>query len=60
VPELTEIARTINRIVDFDESSNEGRFVVKAGVDKHLDHLKRTFDGLDNFLVSFLMAKAGI
>jgi len=49
---LMNLAKVINRIVDFDESSNEGRFVVKAGVDNHLDGLKRTYAGLDDFLVS--------
>ena len=49
---LTNLAKVINRIVDFDECSVQGRFVVKAGVDKQLDGLKRTYSGLDDFLVS--------
>lgn len=50
---LTNLAKVINRIVDFDECTTESRFVVKAGVDKQLDALKRTYLGLDDFLVPF-------
>ncbi|CAG8717154.1 11818_t:CDS:10, partial [Dentiscutata erythropus] len=36
--------------IDFDESVKEGRIVVKLHVDEELDHMKRTYDGLDDFL----------
>ncbi|CAG8587142.1 7126_t:CDS:10, partial [Dentiscutata heterogama] len=36
--------------IDFDESVKEGRIVVKPHVDEELDHMKRTYDGLDDFL----------
>ena len=38
--------------MDFDQSANEGRFVVKPQIDEELDELKRTYHGLDDLLVS--------
>ena len=50
--ELREIGNQINTIVDFDASALEKRFVVKDFVDPHLDELKKTFAGLDDFLAT--------
>ncbi|KAG0347719.1 MutS protein msh5 [Podila humilis] len=48
--DLIDVATTINNIVDFDESVNEGRCVVKHNVDEQLDEMRRTYQGLDSFL----------
>lgn len=50
VNELRDLGSCINDIVDFDESINEGRVVVKYEVDEELDEMKHTFANLDNFL----------
>ncbi|KAI9001871.1 muts domain V-domain-containing protein [Hyaloraphidium curvatum] len=49
---LREIGSLINEICDFDASAEEGRFVVKPGVDEELDEMKRTYEGLNDFLTS--------
>jgi DNA mismatch repair protein MSH5 len=41
----------INEVCDFDQTAEEGRFVVKAGVDPELDGMKRTYEGLNDLLV---------
>ena len=51
---LRELGASINSVVDFDESDAENRVVVKPNVDPQLDEMKRTFAGLDDFLVSFI------
>ncbi|XP_022087928.1 mutS protein homolog 5-like isoform X2 [Acanthaster planci] len=48
--DLHYIASIINRIVDFDESTAQNRFVVKANVDADLDHRKRTYNGLPDLM----------
>ncbi|KAG0031147.1 MutS protein msh5 [Podila clonocystis] len=48
--DLMDVATMINSILDFDESVIEGRCVVKHNVDEHLDEMRRTYQGLDNFL----------
>jgi DNA mismatch repair protein MSH5 len=48
---LRSLGASINSVVDFDESEAEDRVVVKPNVDPELDELKRTFAGLDDFLV---------
>ncbi|CAG8464444.1 18015_t:CDS:10 [Gigaspora rosea] len=50
VSDLKDIGSYINDVIDFDESVKEGRIVVKPHVDEELDHMKRTYDGLDDFL----------
>ncbi|KAJ3042960.1 MutS protein msh5 [Rhizophlyctis rosea] len=47
---LKDVGSYINNVVDFDQSTNEGRFVVKPQVDEDLDELKRTYHGLDDLL----------
>lgn len=37
-------------MVDFDESVNEGRCVVKHNVDEELDRMRQNYHGLDSFL----------
>lgn len=48
--DLHRIATLVSKIVDFEESSSQGRFVVKAGVDSGLDERKRTYSGLPDFM----------
>ncbi|KXJ15947.1 MutS protein-like 5 [Exaiptasia diaphana] len=48
--DLPRIASLINKIVDFDESVEQNRFVVKPGVDPVLDEKKRTYNGLPDFM----------
>ncbi|KAJ3280380.1 MutS protein msh5 [Borealophlyctis nickersoniae] len=50
VNELKDVGTYINNVIDFDESVNEARFVVKPHVDEELDELKRTYNGLDDLL----------
>ncbi|WAR24393.1 MSH5-like protein, partial [Mya arenaria] len=44
--DLHRITNFINKIVDFQECSIQGRFVVKSGVDEQLDQKKRVFSEL--------------
>ncbi|KAL5016536.1 hypothetical protein ScPMuIL_006125 [Solemya velum] len=48
--DLHRIATLISKIVDFDESITQGRFVVKPNVDEDLDERKRTYNGLPEFM----------
>ncbi|XP_031553158.1 mutS protein homolog 5-like [Actinia tenebrosa] len=48
--ELPRVADLINKIVDFEESAEQNRFVVKPGVDPVLDEKKRTYNGLPDFM----------
>lgn len=44
----------ISQIIDFDESKELHRLVVKPGVSEELDEKKRTYEGLGDFLVSII------
>jgi|1048.fasta_scaffold225533_1 hypothetical protein len=46
------LSRWIGGRIDFEESKINSRLSIKAGVDKELDELKRTYHGLDSFLVN--------
>ncbi|XP_032221965.2 mutS protein homolog 5 isoform X2 [Nematostella vectensis] len=48
--DLHNIASLINTIIDFDDSTEQNRFVVKPGVDPALDERKRTYNGLPDFM----------
>ncbi|RHZ76807.1 hypothetical protein Glove_192g13 [Diversispora epigaea] len=50
VSDLKDIGSNINDVIDFDESVKENRIVIKPHIDEELDHMKRTYDGLDDFL----------
>ncbi|GJJ76106.1 DNA mismatch repair protein MSH5 [Entomortierella parvispora] len=50
VKDLKDIGAFINDVVDFDESVNEGRCVVKHNVDEELDRMRQNYHGLDSFL----------
>ncbi|KAK0104513.1 MutS protein msh5 [Cadophora gregata] len=47
---LTAIGTMIEEVVDFKQSVEQHRTVVKQGVDAELDNMKRTYDGLDSML----------
>ncbi|UYV80047.1 msh-5 [Cordylochernes scorpioides] len=51
-PDLLRIANLISNIVDFEESSNHNRFIVKPGFDETLDDKKRTYNGLPDFMTN--------
>lgn len=48
--ELHQIGRMVTETVDFTRSEEQHRTVVLPGVDEELDDIKRTYDGMDNFL----------
>ncbi|ESO92536.1 hypothetical protein LOTGIDRAFT_233005 [Lottia gigantea] len=48
--DLHRIATLISKIIDFDESVTQSRFVVKPNVDAELDEKKRTYNGLPDFM----------
>ncbi|KAG0248875.1 MutS protein msh5 [Mortierella polycephala] len=50
IKDLMDICANINDVLDFDESVNEGRCVVKHNVDEELDQMRQTYHGLDSFL----------
>ena len=51
--QLQEVGFLINNVIDFEQSAQEERLVVKEGVDDELDELKRKYCGLDDFLASW-------
>lgn len=51
IPIMAEIGTSLNEIIDFDESVEENRLIVKLGVDKELDELKSIYDSLSDYLV---------
>lgn len=48
--QLAEVGKSITEIIDFELSQEQGRNVVRHGVDPDLDELKRTYEGLENLL----------
>ncbi|CEN62376.1 hypothetical protein ASPCAL09011 [Aspergillus calidoustus] len=48
--DLYAVGRMIQDIVDSESSDEQGRTVVKAGVDRELDRMKDSYDGLDSLL----------
>ncbi|PNY29296.1 MutS protein [Tolypocladium capitatum] len=47
---LMTVGHMINKTIDFDQSESRRRSSVKAGIDAHLDELKRRYDGMGSFL----------
>lgn len=47
---LMTVGDMINKTIDFDQSESRQRSSVKAGIDAHLDELKRRYDGMGSFL----------
>ncbi|PLB34650.1 MutS family protein MSH5 [Aspergillus candidus] len=48
--QLFKVGRIIQEIVDIDSSEEQGRTVVKPGLDRELDKLKDSYDGLSDLL----------
>ncbi|KAJ5664349.1 hypothetical protein N7507_005080 [Penicillium longicatenatum] len=48
--QLHRVGRMIQEIVDIDNSDEQGRTVVKQGLDRDLDQMKDRYDGLDSLL----------
>ncbi|GFR32975.1 mutS protein homolog 5, partial [Trichonephila clavata] len=48
--DLFRIASLLNKIIDFEEYARQNHFVVKPGVDSELDKMKRTYNGLPDFM----------
>ncbi|EAW22755.1 MutS family protein MSH5 [Aspergillus fischeri NRRL 181] len=48
--QLYRVGRMIQEIVDIDCSEDQGRTVVKPGLDRELDRMKDTYDGLNDLL----------
>ncbi|KAI5240609.1 hypothetical protein E4T42_08313 [Aureobasidium subglaciale] len=49
--QLADVGKSITEIIDFELSLDQGRNVVKHGVDHDLDELKQTYEGLESLLV---------
>ncbi|KAI5274779.1 hypothetical protein E4T47_02207 [Aureobasidium subglaciale] len=49
--QLADVGKSITEIIDFELSLDQGRNVVKHGVDHDLDDLKQTYEGLESLLV---------
>ncbi|OOG00980.1 hypothetical protein ASPCADRAFT_511811 [Aspergillus carbonarius ITEM 5010] len=48
--QLYKVGRMIQEIVDIDSSEEQGRAVVKPGIDRELDRMKDSYDGLNSLL----------
>ncbi|KAJ5358895.1 DNA mismatch repair protein MutS core [Penicillium cataractarum] len=48
--QLYRVGRMIQEIVDIDNSEEQGRTVVKQGLDRELDRMKDRYDGLNSLL----------
>ncbi|KAI4729264.1 hypothetical protein E4T49_02943 [Aureobasidium sp. EXF-10728] len=49
--QLAEVGKSITEVIDFELSQDQGRNIVRQGVDHELDELKRTYEGLESLLV---------
>ncbi|CZS90681.1 related to MSH5-meiosis-specific protein [Rhynchosporium graminicola] len=47
---MNAVGTMVEEVVDFEQSAEQHRTVVKQGFDVELDNLKRTYDGLDSML----------
>jgi DNA mismatch repair protein MSH5 len=47
---LAQIGRKISETIDLESSAEQGRTVIKPGIDEELDQMKLTLDSLDDFL----------
>ncbi|BCR97362.1 MutS family protein MSH5 [Aspergillus luchuensis] len=48
--QLYKVGRMIQEIVDIDSSEEQGRTVVKPGIDRELDRIKDRYDGMNSLL----------
>lgn len=47
-----EVFKCIGETIDFEESKNQNRVVVKANIDTQLDDIRRKYYGLSDYLTS--------
>ncbi|KAI1858378.1 uncharacterized protein JN550_012743 [Neoarthrinium moseri] len=47
---LRLVGEVISRTIDFEQSRERQRTAVKQGIDANLDEMKRSYEGMDNFL----------
>lgn len=50
------MGEAITQTIDFEQSEERGRTAVKAGIDADLDELKRSYDGMENFLTEVIVS----
>lgn len=50
--DLREVVNWIDAIVDFEESAATGRLIVATGFSEEIDDLKRSYNGMDDFLTA--------
>ncbi|KAF7718142.1 Uncharacterized protein PECH_005592 [Penicillium ucsense] len=58
--QLYRVGRIIQEIVDIDNSEEQGRTVVKQGLDRELDKMKDRYDGLNSMLKNVAIEIASI
>ncbi|XP_011270058.1 MSH5 protein, variant [Capsaspora owczarzaki ATCC 30864] len=56
-PDIPETIALINKIIDFDQSIVQQRFVVKAAIDNTLDEMKRMYQGLPDLMTNVALAE---
>ncbi|KAF2088890.1 hypothetical protein K490DRAFT_64102 [Saccharata proteae CBS 121410] len=47
---FAQVGKKVSDVIDFDESAEQHRTVVRTGVDEELDNMKRTYDGIESLL----------
>ncbi|KAF5864480.1 hypothetical protein ETB97_007584 [Aspergillus alliaceus] len=57
--QLYRVGRMIQDIVDIDSTEEQGRAVVKRGLDREIDELKDSYDGLSSLLQKVAVEIAG-
>ncbi|KAI1459397.1 muts domain V-domain-containing protein [Annulohypoxylon moriforme] len=53
-PVLCQVGEFISQTIDFEQSMERGRTAVRHGVDANLDELKRSYDGMEDFLTNVI------
>ncbi|KAF8420824.1 DNA mismatch repair protein MutS [Tirmania nivea] len=50
ISRLQNVGLLVDNTIDFEDSANQHRVVVKPNIDERLDNLRRTYSGLDSLL----------
>ncbi|KAI1214055.1 muts domain V-domain-containing protein [Annulohypoxylon truncatum] len=56
---LCQVGELISQTIDFEQSVERGRTAVRHGVDDDLDGLKRSYDGMEDFLTNVIAKLRG-
>ncbi|KAI1104166.1 muts domain V-domain-containing protein [Jackrogersella minutella] len=56
---LCQVGELISHTIDFEQSMERGRTAVRQGIDANLDELKRSYDGMENFLTNVIAKLRG-